>query len=223
MEFEYLNENTMRVFIGPDDLAERGVSLVDLLQDQSQVEQFFMSILEEADVSNHFQQSDAITFQVMPKQGGLDLYISKSSTEMDEDGHLNVFRDILKDISRDVEAEDEEEMNQEKEQWRPHLPFYERGDMKELTILFRNLHDLLTFAKSAPNEEMDVDLYQYHGEYIMTLHFSDQIFSQFEIEDIAYRFLEYGELTPVSQPLLREHGELLLEKTALQQLKRDLK
>ena len=77
MEMEYINENTIRVFIDTDDLIERGISFMDIMSNQNEVEHFFMSILEEVDVSQKFQHTEAITFQVMPKRNGIDLYISK--------------------------------------------------------------------------------------------------------------------------------------------------
>lgn len=68
MEMEYINENTIRVFIDTDDLIERGISFMDIMSNQNEVEHFFMSILEEVDVSQKFQHTEAITFQVMPKE-----------------------------------------------------------------------------------------------------------------------------------------------------------
>lgn len=215
MEFEYLNENTMRVFIGADDLAERGVTLMDLLKDQSQVEKFFMSILEEADVSKQFQYSDAITFQVMPKQGGLDLYISKSDNNEDDDEQMTAIKDMLNTINPEEADEDTALIT--------HLPFYETEQMKQLTVVFHDLNDVLALAKNAPKEVFPVDLYQYDGHYYMLLHFDTERYSNFEMEDLAYYFLEYGETTAVAEAVLREHGQLLLEQTAIQQLQHHLK
>ncbi|MDO4671038.1 MAG: adaptor protein MecA [Aerococcus sp.] len=220
MEFEYLNENTMRVFIGADDLAERGVTLIDLLKDQSQVEKFFMSILEEADVSKQFQNSDAITFQVMPKKDGLDLYISKSSADGDDSEQMAALREILNDTDHSDESSDEEP---NEESLRTHLPFYESDHLWELTLVFNDLNDVLALAQASDYEDMNVDLYHYEDRYFMTLHFDTHTFSQFEAEDIAYQFLEYGELSAVAEAILREHGLLLLEHTALQQLQYHLK
>lgn len=50
MEMEHINENTIRVLIGHEDLEERGVSFLDLLGNHKEIENFFYSILEEVDI-----------------------------------------------------------------------------------------------------------------------------------------------------------------------------
>ncbi|WP_373750214.1 adaptor protein MecA, partial [Jeotgalibaca porci] len=72
MEMENINENTIRVVIESSDLEERGITFLDLLGNQKQIESFFYSILEEVDVENQFLETDAITFQVLPKGSGLE-------------------------------------------------------------------------------------------------------------------------------------------------------
>ena len=42
MEMEKINENTMRVTLGKEDLAERGISILDLIGNQHDVEDFFL-------------------------------------------------------------------------------------------------------------------------------------------------------------------------------------
>ena len=71
MEMEHINENTIRVLIGHEDLEERGVSFLDLLGNHKEIENFFYSILEEVDIEEEFRGSEAVTFQVLPKGDGL--------------------------------------------------------------------------------------------------------------------------------------------------------
>ena len=81
MEMENINEHTIRVLIENADLEERGITFLDLLGNQKQIESFFYSILEEVDVDNQFQETDAITFQVLPNGNGLELFISKGDID----------------------------------------------------------------------------------------------------------------------------------------------
>ena len=78
MEMEHINKNTIRVLINNDDLSARGITILDLLGDHQQIEDFFYSILREVDTDHQFQNNDSVTFQVMPTQNGLELFISKS-------------------------------------------------------------------------------------------------------------------------------------------------
>src|SRR5699024_5498461 len=79
MEIEHINDDTIRVRIENSDLEARGYTFLDLLGNQKQIETFFYSILEEVDIDEEFQESDAVTFQVMPSRNGLELFISKNA------------------------------------------------------------------------------------------------------------------------------------------------
>lgn len=75
MEMKRINENTIRVLLNNEDLNERGITVLDLLNHNQQIEDFFYSILEgEVDADHQFQDNDLVTFQVRPQQDGLELY-----------------------------------------------------------------------------------------------------------------------------------------------------
>ncbi|MDD7321582.1 MAG: adaptor protein MecA, partial [Limosilactobacillus mucosae] len=76
MEMKRINENTIRVLLNNEDLNERGITVLDLLNHNQQIEDFFYSILEEVDADHQFQDNDLVTFQVRPQQDGLELYIT---------------------------------------------------------------------------------------------------------------------------------------------------
>ena len=77
MEVEHINDDTVRVYIRNEDLAARGFTFIDLLGGHREIESFFYSILEEIDVDDQFKGSEAVTFQVLPRGDGLELYITK--------------------------------------------------------------------------------------------------------------------------------------------------
>ena len=111
MEVEHINDDTVRVYIRSEDLAERGFTFVDLLGGHKEVESFFYSILEEVDVDNQFKGSEAVTFQVIPKGDGLELYISKNMT-MEKFSELPFLQelDLQQTNDFDVESVDEEDI-----------------------------------------------------------------------------------------------------------------
>ena len=84
MEMERINANTIRVMLGNDDLAQRGITVLDLLGNHKQIESFFYSILDEVDKDHTFATNEAVTFQVMPSQSGLELLISKNGQKNDD-------------------------------------------------------------------------------------------------------------------------------------------
>src|SRR5699024_11460090 len=89
-----------------DDLIERYNSFIDNMRNQNEVDHNFMSILEEVDVSQKFQHTEAITFQVMPKRNGIDLYISKGFGDDNEED--SAFQQLMETIG---ELEDKEIAN----------------------------------------------------------------------------------------------------------------
>lgn len=88
MEMEKINENTMRVTLGKDDLAERGISILDLIGNQHDVEDFFYDILDEVDTDHEFRDNGAVTFQLVPSGDGVELFITKVDPEAAEKMNL---------------------------------------------------------------------------------------------------------------------------------------
>lgn len=105
MEVEHINDDTVRVYIRSEDLAERGFTFVDLLGGHKEIERFFYAILEEVDVDNQFRGSEAVTFQVVPKGDGLDLYISKNMT-MEKFSQLPFLQELDLQQANDDDVED---------------------------------------------------------------------------------------------------------------------
>ncbi len=79
MEMQRIDANTIRVLIDQDDLDARGITMLDLLGNQNQIEDFFYSILEEVDTDHQFHKNDSVTFQALPTKKGLELLITKGS------------------------------------------------------------------------------------------------------------------------------------------------
>lgn len=88
MEMEKINDNTMRVTLGKEDLAERGISLIDLIGNQHDVEDFFYSILDEVDTDHEFQDNGAVSFQLVPSGDGVELFITKVDPEVAQNMNL---------------------------------------------------------------------------------------------------------------------------------------
>lgn len=117
MQVDHINNNTIRVRIGKQELANRGLKVLDLLGDKNKIQHFFYSILDEIDTDHSFSQDAPVTFQVMPNNGGLDLLITKV-TEKDRNNLAQLFDNDFTDNNKknndarksflDLEPEDEE-------------------------------------------------------------------------------------------------------------------
>lgn len=216
MEMEYINDNTIRVFIEANDLVERGVSFMDIMSNQQSVERFFMNVLEEVDEAKKFQHSDAITFQVMPKKDGIDLYISKGLENSD-----NEEEDAYHHLIEAVESSEDGQKSSESEKKEADFEknFNKSATGKRIAIAFRNFNDVISFAKDFHLEYASTDLYNYKETFFMLIEFDINAMGKTEIIDFTYFILEYGEVASVGEALIREHGKPLILHNATEQIR----
>ena len=240
MEMERINENLIKVMIGVEDLEERGINFLDLIGDQSSIEQFFYSILEEVDVDNHFHESEAVTFQVMPSSEGLELYISRTNlNEMDEFWEDEVTKRIRKhkDAKRKKAQEDakkeqvdqtepeEAEANEEDKQmtlldlFNPEFANND-DDIADMTyedevIVFNQLDDFIMMARELPTDKLVANLYHMGERYYLVITEVDMSIKDEAVYNKVLTMLEYGETHHTTEAVLAEHGNLIREGDAL--------
>lgn len=216
MEIEHINENTIRVRIRDEDLEARGFRFLDLLGNQQQIESFFYSILEEVDLDNEFQQSDAVTFQVMPSRNGLELYISKdkevhenlftnSYLNEDEDAQLGDSDSNQFEKIHDIRNSDKEEINEDKED-------------KKIVIKFKFFDQLIQLARAVSLESDSTNIYLFDGDYYLIVDPNRDGYDYIEALEKQAFLLEYGSKAEVTPEYLSEYGDLLLKNNALEQV-----
>lgn len=215
MEMERINENTIRVLIGNDDLDKRGITVLDLLGNHKQIESFFYSILEEVDKDHQFQNNDAVTFQVLPNQNGLELFISKDVDMSDEDEPLlgsGDGRGKHDQVSKYIDEHrvDDKPQNDKKTN-------DEFGHQKRTVILeFDDLNDFIELSKALRLENGTSDLFLYEGRYFLKLQlFSNDPVDMIVSDEVAIAN-EYGKKTTVTEDVLNEYGQQIMENSALE-------
>ena len=212
MEMEHINENTIRVMIGHDDLEERGVSFLDLLGNHREIENFFYSILEEVDIEEEFQSSEAVTFQVLPKGDGLELFISKNMPD-EEIGQNNESTLNSADVSEFLQGQ--------------MLANEEESDLTESTtaseqraiFVFSDFEQVIQLANDVQLESAWTDLYQLEERYYLVVHFWMENLNQTDVENQYARILEFAEKSTRTAEALNEYGQQLMERNALERVK----
>ncbi|WP_066025832.1 adaptor protein MecA [Enterococcus mundtii] len=212
MEMEHINENTIRVMIGHDDLEERGVSFLDLLGNHREIENFFYSILEEVDIEEEFQSSEAVTFQVLPKGDGLELFISKNMPD-EEIGQNNESTLNSADVSEFLQGQ--------------MLANEEESDLTESTtaseqraiFVFNDFEQVIQLANDVQLESAWTDLYQLEERYYLVVHFWMESLNQTDVENQYARILEFAEKSTRTAEALNEYGQQLMERNALERVK----
>lgn len=225
MEMERINENTIRVSIGNDDLAERGITFLDLLGNQKQIETFFYSILEEVDVDEQFQGTDAVTFQVLPNHDGLELFISKNAsidgtTDFSglDNGQADGFVDYLKNQMNSPEANSSVEEPTDSEDLN-YLEDSMLGATYETVFKANDFEDIVELAKNIQLLNVLSSLYFYNNTYYLQLTFLLEDTSENQAKNDVSKIYEFMQLTNITKDVLDEYGELIIDRNALSILK----
>lgn len=207
MEMEHINENTIRVIIENEDLAERGITFLDLLGNHREIESFFYSILEEVDVEDEFKSSEAVTFQVLPKNDGLELFISKNLTPDDISKMNN---------STEFEANDFDQLI--RQQILANSESLEESSDKNNLRVFQlgSFEDMIELASYHFLDDAWCDLYLLNETYYLQVYFDPEIYGEYALADTTAEILEYASASSVSTEMLEEYGKLLMRRDAIE-------
>lgn len=207
MEMEHINENTIRVIIENEDLAERGITFLDLLGNHREIESFFYSILEEVDIEDEFKSSEAVTFQVLPKNDGLELFISKNLTPEDISKMNN---------STEFEVNDFDQLI--RQQILTNSESLEENSNKNNLRVFQlsSFEDMIELASYHFLDDAWCDLYLLNETYYVRVYFDPEIYGEYALANATAEILEYASASSVSTEMLEEYGKLLMQRDAIE-------
>ncbi|MGX7024463.1 adaptor protein MecA [Vagococcus hydrophili] len=219
MEMERINENTIRVSIDNDDLEERGITFLDLLGNQKQIETFFYSILEEVDVDEQFQETDSVTFQVLPNHDGLELFISKNlpmndadKLEMMEGNMLNDgFTDFLKEHMSNSSTDLSEELDEEID-----MLDNPEGSTRDVIFRLENFEAMVSLAKDIRLHNVLTYLYKFKEDYFFRISFVMSESNEVQIKNDISKLYEYTHITNITTDILEEYGDIIMDRNALE-------
>lgn len=207
MEMEHINENTIRVLIKSEDLAARGITFLDLLGNHNEIENFFYSILEEVDIDEEFKGSEAVTFQVLPKGDGLELFISKNlppeGMENFDDMSDGSTEDITDTLKKHVASQLQETESQ------PELG-------NRFIFELNSFEAMVQLASEVYLDSVTTNLYQMNDRYYLEVQFMDNDTTDIEVENALAYLMEFANRTQVTSEVLAEYGKIIMEHDALE-------
>lgn len=216
MEMERINENTIRVLIDNDDLSARGITILDLLGNHQQIEDFFYSILKEVDTEHQFQNNDAVTFQVMPTNDGLELFISKNDSNLAGNEQHGPVNDQVSQYIKQQLIQKQNDNNQQKtEIVEDDSQPLSKQRSKWQVVLFSAFEDLIAFAHITDDTDILSDLYKYDGKYYLAMSYNDLADNDSQMKDRLALAYEYGNPTATTPDFLSEHGQKIMKTSAL--------
>lgn len=235
MQVDHINENTIRVRINKNELAHRGLKVLDLLGDKQKIQQFFYSILSEVDTDHTFTQGVPVTFQVMPNNGGLDLMITKikpddadnlrqmiepmnsetNQTQAEPDSRRNFFDlDPKDDVNTELDPIKEEKLESSNQENAVNTQYWKFQNHHSYS--FDELGNLVELADSLKVSDLASSLYYLRGKYYLKLAFLDENYAELKPADAWAIANEYGiKIDDQEMKTVKETGKCLLNRDAL--------
>ncbi|ADG40136.1 MULTISPECIES: adaptor protein MecA [Leuconostoc] len=232
MEMERINENTIRVMIENNDLKERGISVMDLLGNHDKIESFFYNILSEVDVEHDFGDDDQVSFQILPNRNGLELFISRIDDENqvgDAINNLMAYAKHKDDETDDVSDERKTELRESDDG----TVTLNETDVdavtsvkssvnrveNKLTLKLSDLESLISISQFINGPEIISNLYRYDSTFYLSVQFPLDNFTDNMLKDQKSLAFEFATESDIKDDVLREHGEVVINKDALEKIK----
>lgn len=220
MEMERINDDTILVRIENEDLQERGTSVSELLANPTEIEEFFHSILVEMDVIDQFEDSEGMSFQVMPNPEGIELYVTKFVEKKDIEADSERFvRNLVDTIQHSLGHR----MGKPKKEKKVEAPVEEEKKLEPLdcTVFFDSFEDFVQLAKMYPYNVQKSSLYRYSNYYF--LHVYQDVFGGEDFTADVALLREFGEFSRVSWEVVQEYGEVMIKEKAIETAKKYFK
>ncbi|KAA8371281.1 adaptor protein MecA [Leuconostoc carnosum] len=224
MEMERINDNTIRVMIENADLKERGVSVMELLENHDRIESFFYNILSEVDTEHDFEEDDQITFQILPNRNGLELFISKLDDDNEVGDVINNLMAYAKNKSDKVDELSEErrtELKNSDENKKVAENDQAANSSAAATVITLELPEFesaISIAHVISDSEILSNLYRYDNVFYLTLKFPAGVTSDVVAIQKALA-IEFAKESTIQSDVLYEHAEKVMSTDALQQIK----
>ena len=220
MEMERINDDTILVRIENEDLQERGTSVPELLANPGEIEEFFHSILVEMDVIDQFEDSEGMSFQVMPNPEGIELYVTKYVEKKDIEADSERFvRNLVDTIQHSLGHR----MGKPKKEKKVEAPVEKEKTLEPLdcTVFFDSFEDFVQLAKMYPYNVQKSSLYRYSNYYF--LHVYQDVFGEEDFTADLALLREFGEFSRVSWEVVQEYGEVMIKDKAIETAKKYFK
>ncbi len=239
MQVEHIDENTIRVRINKQELADRGLKVLDLLGNKEMIQHFFYSILDEVDTDHSFTKSTPVSFQIMPNSSGLDLLISKVKDNNDTDtlqkmlgmeDQSSADNTNKADTQRsffDLNPDDDEKTEGNPAKIEETSSFsspqaknaYWKFQTKQF-YQFKDLGEIVELANSLRANDLASSLYLFKGAYFLKLVFLNEDYLELKPADAWAIANEYGiKINDQQMKVVEDEGNCIMERDALGNLR----
>ncbi len=216
MKFAIVNDTTLRCIITEEELDHLGFGLDELISNKERAQDFLQIVLEDAEEETGFRMDEtaaiAVEATMLPGKG-LALLISDGASRGKMQDKLRRFQDAMSDFTKLAEEE-----NPQKEEFEE-IKSVIKDCGNYLLVEIASLDNLLAFTKCMSLQPKASSLYKLEECYYLL--FEDELESK-QLQHIGLRGIEFCESFTFSSnkvAYVKEHGELIIKKHAMEQLK----
>lgn len=212
MEMERINEDTILLRIKNEDLQERGTSVADLLGNPGDIEGFFHSILIEMGVLDQFEDSDGMSFQMMPNPNGLELYVTKLINDQDSVDNERFIKNLVDTLQHSLSQRDS--YTSKKKAGQKKMLKADTPQPLDCTFVFERFEDFVALAKVYKYPVQQSTLYRYSNHYFLRVY--QEVAKGEDISNDIALLREFGEYSRISWEVLQEYGQVMIPTEALE-------
>ena len=172
------------------------------------------------DVIDQFEDSEGMSFQVMPNPEGIELYVTKYVEKKDIEADSERFvRNLVDTIQHSLGHR----MGKPKKEKKVETPVEKEKTLEPLdcTVFFDSFEDFIQLAKMYPYNVQKSSLYRYSNYYFLHV-YQDVIGEEDFTADLAL-LREFGEFSRVSWEVVQEYGEVMIKEKAIETAKKYFK
>ncbi|WP_456271801.1 adaptor protein MecA [Bacillus sp. AK031] len=210
MEIERINDNTVKFYISYGDIEERGFDREEIWYNRERSEELFWEMMDEVHQEENFTIEGPLWIQVQALDKGLEVLVTRAQVTKDgQKFELPIPEDKIKDLPVDERIEDfldqHFQMKQDQNE--------EEGSL-EFTIKFRDFEDVISLSKkmsASMYEHHSSKLFSYEDTYYIHIEFSDEYFTEEEIDNVLSIMLEFGNESSLTVHRLSEYGNSIMD------------
>lgn len=217
MKFSRIGKHTIQCVISEQEIADLGYTLEEIMSNGERTQEFMNEIFDLAE--QRFETKFELGIKTVRADFMSDHTLSLTFSEHPgSDEMMEHIKDIVSGLMNSIPQQKWEEISEAKR----------RADEDSeaivrvlVTVVFRDLDILTRFAKRvAPESISPSSLYKYKAEYLLILDLSD--LSDEKVKNLSSLADEYASDILVGaerKAFIEEHGEVILRKHALEQLR----
>jgi adapter protein MecA 1/2 len=218
MEIERINENTVKFYISYGDIEDRGFDREEIWYNRERSEELFWEMMDEVHQEEDFGIEGPLWIQVQALDKGLEVLVTRAQVSKDgQRFELPIPEDKLKELP--VDERIEELLDQ-------HFQIKQDQDEDtevalDFTLKFNDFEDAISLSqrlKDMPIDHLITKLLAHENRYFLYIKFSEEHFSEEEIDNMLSILLEYADESRMTVHRLEEYGSIVVDQNVFKTL-----